>query len=172
LQLLTTEVTIGEVKSQLREVLAEAAASIKKHESVLQQVGALAAFTSIADATTAVAALDAAFEKFLNDMKSINVPLSADLTTLLSNYFADVPPFSTKKKSEFPDAITIASLSAWCAQRRTTAYVVSGDPDLKACCSLSGPLFHADSVSAIISRATVSDELHKTLEKALNEVND
>ena len=169
LQILVTDVTIGEVKSQLREVLAEAAASMKKHESVLQQVGALAALASVADGETAVAALDAAFEKFLKDTNSINVPLSADITTLLGDYFARRPPFSTKKKSEFPDAVTVASLLAWCAKGHATAYVVSGDPDLKACCSLSGPLFYADSVADIISQATVSKELHEALEKALNE---
>jgi hypothetical protein len=40
LHLLTTEVTKGEVTSQLRELLADAAASVKKHEIVLQQAGA------------------------------------------------------------------------------------------------------------------------------------
>ncbi len=57
LQILITEVTIGEVKSQLGEVLAEVAVSMKKHESVLQQLGALAALTSIAESNAAVAAL-------------------------------------------------------------------------------------------------------------------
>ena len=169
LQLLVTDVTVGEVKSQLREVLGEAAASIKKHESVLQQVGALDALTKLADDTAAFAALDAGFEKFLKDTKSIKVPLSAEIGTLLGDYFARRPPFSAKKKSEFPDAIIIASLLAWCAKRRATAYVVSGDPDLKECCSPSRPLFYAASVADIISQATVSKELHDSLEKALME---
>jgi hypothetical protein len=169
LHLLTTEVTKGEVTSQLREVLADAAASVKKHEVVLRQAGAGEALTTIAGTDTAIAALDAAFEKFLKDTKAINVPLSADLSALLGDYFARRPPFSAKKKSEFPDAVTIASLLAWCAKRRATAYVVSGDPDLKACCSASGPLFYAASVGDIISQATVFRELHEALEKALCE---
>ena len=167
LHLLTTEVTKGEIKSQLREALADAAASVKKHEVVLQQAGAGEALATIADADIAIAALDAAFEKFLKDTKAIDVPLTADLSALLGDYFARRPPFSAKKKSEFPDAVTIASLLAWCAKRRATAYVVSGDPDLKACCSESGPLFYAVSVGDIISQATVSKELHEALEKAL-----
>jgi hypothetical protein len=161
LHLLTTEVTKGEIKSQLREALADAAASVKKHEVVLRQAGAGEAFTTIADADTAIAALDAAFEKFLKDTKAIDVPLTADLSALLGDYFARRPPFSTKKKSEFPDAVTIASLLAWCAQKDTTAYVVSGDPDLEACCLQPGPLLHAASVGDIISQATVSRELHE-----------
>jgi hypothetical protein len=169
LRLLVTDVTVGEVKSQFREVLGEAAASIKKHKSVLQQVGALEALTKLADDNVAFAALDAAFGKFLKDTKSINVPLSAEIGTLLGDYFARRPPFSTKKKSEFPDAIIIASLLAWCAKGRVTAYVVSGDPDLKACCSPSGPLFYAASVAEIISQTNVSKELHDSLEKAMTE---
>jgi hypothetical protein len=46
---------------------------------------------------------------------------------------------------------------------------VSGDPDLKACCSPSGPLFYAASVADIISQANVSKELHDSLEKAMKE---
>ena len=73
-----------------------------------------------------------------------------------------------KKRSEFPDAISIASVRLWCQQNRATAYIVSEDRDLQACCSESGPLFHAESINDIISRATVSQDLHDALEKALN----
>lgn len=170
LRLLVTDVTVGEIKSQLREVLAEAATSLKKHESVLHQVGAIDALTKLADQNAAVAALEAAFAKFLKDTKSVNVPVNADISTLLGDYFARRPPFSAKKKSEFPDAITIASLLAWCAKgRATTAYVVSGDTDLMACCSEAGPLFYCASVKEIISQANVSKELHAALQEALQE---
>jgi hypothetical protein len=165
-QLLITDVTIGEVQSQLREVLTEAVASMKKHEAVLQQIGALQD-AKMEDDSGALA-LDAAFDKFLKDTKSINVPLSIDVGALVGDYFARRPPFSAKKKFEFPDAIVIASLLAWCAKRRTKAYVVSADPDLKACCSTpSSPLLYAASVADIISQANVSKELHDALENAL-----
>jgi len=58
--------------------LAEALASMKKHESVLRQVGAIEALIKVAGGNIAVAALDAAFEKYLRDTKSIKVPLIAD----------------------------------------------------------------------------------------------
>jgi hypothetical protein len=169
LHLLTSEVIKGEVISQLHDGLADALASMRKHEIILRQAGAGEAFTAIEDVDKAFPAVDAAFEKFLKDTRAINVPLSADLSALFSHYFARRPPFSAKKKSEFPDAVTIASLLAWCKEKRATAYVVSGDPDLKACCSPSGPLFHAASVTDIISQATVSGELHEALQKALIE---
>src|SRR5205807_1448627 len=70
--------------------------------------------------------------------------------------------------SEFPDAISIASIRLWCEQKYAKAYIVSEDGDLRACCSDSGPLFHANSIMEIISSATVSQELHDALKKALN----
>lgn len=166
LQLLITDITKGEVKSQLREGLNDAVASLKKHNVVLQQVGA-GAIVEAASGDAAFAALESAFEKFLKDTRAIDVPITADLRGIFDDYFNHRPPFSEKKKSEFPDAVVISSLLAWCNSRKATAYIVSGDPDLKACCSEAGPLFYAESVGDIISQATVSKDLHTALEKAL-----
>jgi hypothetical protein len=168
LRLLVTDVTAREVKSQLREVLAEANASLSKHSVLLQQLGASSAIDRVRDQSTALSSLEAAFDQFLQHTRVINIPLISDLIGVLDDYFARRPPFSTKKKSEFPDAISIASVRLWCEQNRATAYIVSEDGDLRACCSESGPLFHAESINDIISRATVSQELHDALEKALN----
>jgi hypothetical protein len=167
MRLLVTEVVRGEIRSQLREMLAHAEIAMKKYEVVLQQIGADEALGKVANTDLALAALNASFDAFCRDANSINVPLRADPSSLMADYFARRPPFREKKKSEFPDAITIASLRAWCEERRVTAYVVSGDPDLNACCSVSGPLFHAVSVGDIISQATVSEALHEALENAI-----
>jgi hypothetical protein len=167
LRLLVTDVTVREVKSQLREVFAEAKVSLTKHAGLLQQLGASLAVDRVRDESTAVGILEAAFDQFLQHTRTINIPLISDLTGVLDDYFAQRPPFSTKKKSEFPDAISIASVRLWCEQNRATAYIVSEDGDLRACCSESGPLFHAELINDIISRATVSQALHDALEKAL-----
>jgi len=168
LRLLVTDVTVREVKSQLREVLAEANASLTKHAGLLQQLGASLAVDRVRDESTALGTLEAAFDQFLQDSKAINIPSISDVTDVLDDYFAQRPPFSTKKKSEFPDAISIASVRLWCKQKSATAYIVSEDGDLRACCSESGPLFHAESIKDIISHATVSQQLHEALEEALN----
>jgi hypothetical protein len=168
LRLLVTDVIEREVKSQLREMLDAANDSLSKHSGLLQQLGASSAIDLVRDQGTALGTLDAAFDQFLQHTRAINIPLISDLTGVLDDYFARRPPFSTKKKSEFPDAISIASVRHWCQQNRATAYIVSEDGDLRACCSESGPLFHAESINDIISRATVSQDLHDALEKALN----
>jgi hypothetical protein len=167
LRLLVTDVTVREVKSQLREVLTEANASLTKHAGLLQQLGASLAVDRVRDESTAIGTLEAAFDQFLQDSKAINIPSISDVTDVLDDYFAQRPPFSTKKKSEFPDAISIASVRLWCKQNSATAYIVSEDGDLRACCSESGPLFHAESIKDIISHATVSQQVHEALEEAL-----
>jgi PIN domain-containing protein len=167
LHLLVTDVTVKEVKSQLGELLTEASSSLNKHSRILEQLGASAAIERVRDQTSALSTLEAAFEQFLRVTQAVNVTLISDVKGILDDYFARRPPFSSKKKAEFPDAISIASLRLWCEKNNATTYVVSEDPDLQACCSDFGPLFHVDSIAEIISQATVSQELHAALEKAL-----
>jgi hypothetical protein len=162
-----TDITIGEVKSQLRELLAEASSALIKHNGIMEQLGASAAIESVRDQKNALSTPETAFDTFLKRTKAVNVPLISDVKPVLEDYFARRPPFSTKKKSEFPDAISIASVRSWCQQHDSTAYIVSEDPDLRECCSEAGPLFHVGSVAEIISQATVSQEVHDALEKAL-----
>jgi len=167
LRLLVTDVTVREVKSQLHELLTEANSSLTKHSGILEQLGASVAIDRLRDQVTALSTLEGAFDEFLKRTNAVNVPLISDIKGVLDDYFARRPPFSTKKKAEFPDAVTIASVRLWCQQNRSTAYIVSEDLDLRECCSEAGPLFHVESIAEIISHATVSQELHDALEKAL-----
>jgi hypothetical protein len=166
-RLLVTDITIGEVRSQLRELLAEASSSLIKHSGMMEQLGASAAIERVRDQATALNTLETAFDEYLKGTKAVNVPLISDVKPVLEDYFARRPPFSTKKKAEFPDAISITSIRSWCQQNNSTAYIVSEDPDLRDCCTEEGPLFHAESIAEIISKATVTQEVHDALEKAL-----
>ena len=168
LRLLTTDITKREVYVHLREHLIEATNAVKKYRIVLGQVQNSDIIATLSDAE-AFTKLKQSFEPFLCATQAIDVPTAISLEDLFADYFALRPPFSNRKKSEFPDAVVIASLRAWCAKRNTNAYVVSGDPDLKHCCSASGPLLYAASIEEIISRATVSQELHDALQHALSE---
>ena len=166
-RLLVTDITIGEVKSQLRELLAEVSSSLTKHSGILEQLGASAAIERVRDQATALNTLETAFDEYLKRTQAVKVPLISDVKPVLEDYFARRPPFSTKKKAEFPDAISITSIRSWCRQNNSTAYIVSEDPDLRDCCTEEGPLFHADSIAEIISQATVTQEVHDALKKAL-----
>lgn len=167
--LLTTAITKREVCQHLQERLTEAAAAARKHEVVLGQLGHSSICATLGDAA-AIAKLEEAFETFLRTTQAIDVPIDVSVDEIFADYFAHRPPFGIKKKkAEFPDAVVIASLKAWCFKRNAKAYVVSGDPDMVECCSSSGPLLHAVSIEVIISQATVSQELHQALEHMLSE---
>ncbi|BAR62034.1 hypothetical protein ABIF50_005745 [Bradyrhizobium diazoefficiens] len=168
LRLLVTDITTGEVKSQLKELLAEAGSSLLKHSGIIEQIGGSEALCCLKNQAAALSRLEACFDEFLKDARALNVPLITDIKSVLDDYFNRRPPFSAKKKAEFPDAMSVASIRQWCQQKSSTAYIISDDPDLKGCCSEAGPLFHVETISEIISRATVSRELHDALEKALS----
>ncbi len=168
LRLLTTEITKREVCTYLDERLLEATNAAKKHAVVFNQLGTGDVVEKLMH-PNASKKLKQAFQKFLSATHAIDVPSAISLDQLFADYFESKPPFSNRKKWEFPDAAVIASLRAWCAKTNGRAYVVSNDRDLEDCCSASGPLIHAPSIEDIISRATVSQELHDALQKALSE---
>lgn len=168
LRLLTTEITKREVYGYLDERLREAINAAKKHEVVFSQAGISSVVGQLID-PDASRRLKQAFEQFLSATQAIDVPTACSLDQLFADYFTLKPPFTTRKKSEFPDAVVIASLRAWCAKTKAKAYVASNDRDLENCCSAAGPLIYATSIEDIISRATVSQELHDALQEALSD---
>ena len=75
------------------------------------------------------------WEQFLAEARVEVVNTSSVHTPdLLNLYFAQRPPFSDKKMSEFPDAISLLSLDHWCQSKGEHPYLISGDPDVKAWC--------------------------------------
>ena len=102
LRLIVTGVTTREVRSQLRELLAEANASLSKHSGLLQQLGVSSTIERVRDQSTALGTLEAAFDQFLQDTRAINVQLISDLTGVLDDYFTQRPPFSKKRNLSFP----------------------------------------------------------------------
>lgn len=55
-----------------------------------------------------------------------------DLPAILDDYKALRPPFSEKKKSEFPDAIALRQLEQWCKEHNDKCILLSNDSDLKS----------------------------------------
>jgi predicted nucleic acid-binding protein len=162
LRVLTTSITKNEVMRKIREALDNAAKSVKKHEIILGQLGVPAA-TEKANASNAATDLQSLFDKFLKDVRASEVPLSANLDDLCESYFQEKPPFSGKKKSEFPDAIVLSSLRDWSSQKGKKVYAVSGDQDFKASCGSEGNLIHAGSLADVISMATVTKRVQDDL---------
>lgn len=74
-------------------------------------------------------------DMFLKELKSARVrrlPLqeNLDFRSIVDAYFNKKPPFSQKKKSEFPDAFVLKSLEQWCEVNKKSCIVLSNDNDM------------------------------------------
>ena len=71
-----------------------------------------------------------------------------DIRKVMDKYHSSTAPFSSKKKSEFPDAIALQMLEDWCADNAETCIVLSHDPDLK---SYSSPFLEYKELSDFVA---------------------
>ncbi|MDO8398028.1 MAG: PIN domain-containing protein [Bradyrhizobium sp.] len=160
LRVLTTSITQKEVCNKIAETLDHTRAASKKHETFLGQLG-IAGDPAFDDG--ALTTLQSQFKQLLKNLNAMELPLKANLDSLFDDYFEKKPPFSDKKKAEFPDAVVVTSLRDFASTTGQKIYVVSGDGDLKDCCKNDGQLVHADSLGEIVSKATVTETLHDSL---------
>jgi hypothetical protein len=80
----------------------------------------------------------------------INDASVAPVADLISRYFSQMPPFSAKKKSEFPDAIALLALEQYAKSERQECIVVSTDDDWEEFCKSSDYLYyHRDLVKVL-----------------------
>jgi len=75
-----------------------------------------------------------------------------DMPELLRRYFEAAPPFEARadKKSEFPDAIALMSLSAWASKSDTTIIVVSKDVGWRLFADESSNLICVDDIATAL----------------------
>jgi hypothetical protein len=164
--ILTTAITQKEIKGQAAELLAEARKLGGKSGAVLSLLGHEDAVRAL-EAPDAIVKLEGAMDSWFSEAKAVDVPISVTVEELFAAYFDRKPPFTDKKKHEFPDAAVVASLEAWCKSRKAKAYVVSADGDMKACCAKSEWLIAIDSVADVLTLAAVSQEFLDALFDAL-----
>lgn len=136
-----TEVTYYEVKNRLKENLKKASSSIRKAENlldndskILKNLDEYSHYYPIKkfDIDIVYESLIKKFDDFLKSHKIKIVGLEgAKLKDILKKYFEGEKPFGEgKKKSEFPDAITLDIISNWCKNKSKRAYVLSVDEDI------------------------------------------
>ena len=165
--LLTTSITVREVRAQLDQAIAKATDALRKHSRLLRLAGVDT--KPLVDQDALKAAAHVAFDEFLSSTEATSVELDVELEELLQDYFAQKPPFSAKKPSEFPDAIVCASLHAWCRKQGKTAYVVSADPDLKAFCETTIYLFHVEKITDVLTLVNASETLRRAIQTTFAE---
>lgn len=99
LRLLVTDITTGEVKSQLKELLAEAGSSLLKHSGIIEQIGGSEALCCLKNQAAALSRLEACFDEFLKDARALNVPLITDHQVCPRRLFQSASAFQRKKES-------------------------------------------------------------------------
>ncbi|HMS26194.1 MAG TPA: PIN domain-containing protein [Burkholderiaceae bacterium] len=157
LRLVLTETVVGEVVAQLKEQLTEANQSLRQFHKLIgplegnlpEQYQGLFAKPSDNELIEAGVTL---WETYRSDAKSLLIPASdVDSAELLALYFGAKPPFGqSRKKNEFPDAISALSLAAWLAKNKTNIYIVSQDHDLENWCTHTPEAIHIKSLAELI----------------------
>jgi hypothetical protein len=166
LRLLITSITRREIQQKIAEGLDEAIDRTRKHRTALHNAGIDVQI--LGDRAAMLSNAHRQFDAFLQRANVVDIPLEASLDEIFDDYFASRPPFSKRKGKEFPDAFAGASLVAWLRKTRNSAYVVSGDGDFEAFCDQHTSLIYAKSISEIISRASVSAEIHAALVRQID----
>ena len=90
------------------------------------------------------------FDDFLKGCHARLAPIDEiDLNEILDKYFGKEPPFGqNKKKSEFPDAITLAAVERFVNDE--DVYIISEDTDLKNYCAGKNNLHQIDSLDKFL----------------------
>jgi hypothetical protein len=138
--LFLTEITINEIKSNIKEDLHRSLSEINKFNKGINNNGKIIKNLSYGRNYTKLPSfdLDQAFEELsvqLDKVIKISgisiIDYSAvDVGDIFSKYFKHEQPFGVgKKKSEFPDAFVIGAIEGWCQKKKQTMYFISGDKD-------------------------------------------
>ena len=164
LHLLTTSSVDREVRQHISNNLNNAFVSLTRfqnHAGVLQAASSeeCRSLFKTVDQSALIEFGMEVWEKFLADSK-VEVVNASNVHTpdLLNLYFAQRPPFSKKKKSEFPDAISLLSLEQWCRNKGEQLFLISGDPDLKAWCDERPGMHHVKSLNEFLDLYNRAEE--------------
>lgn len=154
-RLYITTIIKGEVETHIRRQVESAQASIEttlykhrflkhsQHPSVSKVFGGM-------DTEEVIDELGEQFRNWLTEMSVEFIPMDVSIDNVFDKYFDRTPPFSDKKKEEFPDAFNIAALEKWCEEHKIKMYVISGDGDISAACETNLSLRYVNSLPAFL----------------------
>lgn len=144
LYLLINSVVEGEVRSHLIEKANEAAKHVKEFKKTIRilrnlpELSHYGIFEELQKSSVEQLLLEK-FKEFIDEAVYEVIDLDvASISAIVEKYFNKKPPFSNKKKDEFPDAIILESLLSWAKSKETRVYVLSTDGDMKDYCDLHG----------------------------------
>lgn len=136
-----TDITINEIKSNIKEDLINAQEEINRFKTsisgksrILKNIPEYMQYIDLPKLD-----LDVDFNKIEKELESFIVfgkvsiiPYNiASLEEIIKKYFNKEKPFGTgKKKYEFPDAIVLSAIEQWCLLNNCQIYIISNDTDM------------------------------------------
>lgn len=165
LYLLINSVVEGEVRSHLIEKAREAAKNVKEFKKTIKVLRNLpelkhhGIFDELQE-TTVEQLLIEKFQEFIDEAVYEFVDLNtASISEIVGKYFNKKPPFSDKKKDEFPDAIILESLLTWAKNKNTQVYILSTDGDMRNYCEACGSwLNYVDDLEKFLNVVVTTEE--------------
>ena len=144
-----TSVVEYEVRAHIEKSIIDAVSSLKNFQRkarLLENINdpSLSNYFQPVDEQIIKDKAQSVFSEFLREAHSKLVSSkNISVEDILNSYFKKKPPFGTgKKKAEFPDAISLASLASELNGEKI--YVVSGDPDYSAFCKYNDQFIQID----------------------------
>lgn len=154
----TSEIIINEVRNKIDERSKEAKSaldSLRKKGMILRHVLQYDAIfnTKLGESINLV--LKKNFDAFIELSKASVISVDTVIVSkLLETYFQGIPPFSSTKKSEFPDAINLIALDNWCKTNSEQMYIISLDSDLENYCAENSNLHYLNSIESFLNLMT------------------
>lgn len=138
IKLFLTQITYREVLKHFKEKLYEAksknADNLARKLYVLKHFESYQAYFNLPqiDIDQCIIEFEKQFDHWIHDHKvTILHPNMLQVESVLEDYFEMRPPFENSKKSEFPDAFTLAILKKHFEFRKRKCYLITGDVGLK-----------------------------------------
>lgn len=113
-------------------------------------------------------------ENFIRDTGALEIECNdyVSVAEVLGQYFSNHPPFSEKKKNEFPDAIVLLAVEDWADREEKSVLAIAKDKDWKSYCENSHNIDYEEDFTAGLAsfnEATAPFALIEFLTKSLEQ---
>lgn len=168
IKLLTTEITIQEVRSNINSKVRESWNAFEKESIIFRNHPDIDVWRKSTNKKKEIVYLSGLFDDYLAKSKTkvLDYTYCTNAEKVFTDYFEKRKPFGEgKKKDEFPDAFVLTSLERYASEVQQSVIVLSIDSDMSEYESKS--LKHVDYrqyVSAKIAEGVALDRVAKKLE--------
>jgi hypothetical protein len=153
----TTDITLAEIRRQLREFVGKTEVAMsqarkqlgrwQKRHPHLVPVG-VPEFDSDAVAQAAYEHFDSAATRW-----NVKRHIATDIPALqiFQKYFARQQPFASQDSKEFPDAFVVRALEKWCEENVERMYVITADKAMTDAVKATNVLLHKEKLEDILA---------------------